>query len=163
MSEGAAKAAGAAAIDLGALLETYQQSCEIYRFMEIELLSMEAGVFRVKTPLSKATGNHVNIMHASMLFATAEILGGMVATKYLARPEKFQPVVRDFKIAYLKPAFTAVTAEAQFTVEQGAAMNAALDETGKFDFTLPAVVTDANGTTIAETTGAYAIRNFMGG
>ncbi|MEL6978122.1 MAG: PaaI family thioesterase [Pseudomonadota bacterium] len=150
-------------IDLGAALEIVKQSCAVYRFMEIELLAMEEGVFRVRTPLTSNTANHVNIMHASMLFATAEILGGLVAMRHVAKPETFQPVVREVKISYLKPAFSAATAEARFTAEEAAEMNAQLDASGKFDFDLMARVTDERGETVAETLGAYAIRNFAGG
>jgi hypothetical protein len=41
-------------------------------------------------------------------------------------------------------------------------MNAKLEETGKYDFQQKAVLTDENGTVVAETLGSYALRNFLG-
>ena len=134
----------------------------IYDFLGLEVVSMEGGVFRARVPLNENTGNHVNIMHAGVLFAVGEVLGGLVAIKHVEKPEKFQPVVRSLKIDFKAPAMTAITAEAHFSAAQAAEMNAKLDETGKYDFELPATLKDENGTVVAETLGAYAIRNFFG-
>ena len=139
-----------------------KESCPIYGFLGLEVLQAEGGVFKARMPLNKDTSNHVNIMHASVLFALGEMLGGLVAAKHLAKPEKYQPVVRGLKIDFKAPALTAITAEASFSEAQAVEMNAKLDETGKFDFILKASLTDANGTVVAETEGDYAIRNFLG-
>ncbi|GIR10364.1 MAG: hypothetical protein CM15mP21_6260 [Hyphomicrobiales bacterium] len=42
---------------------------------------------------------------------------------HLARPEKFQPVVRDLKIEFKAPAFSSVTAETKFSQAQADEMN----------------------------------------
>lgn len=149
--------------NLDQLLDGYKNSCDIYRYIDLRLLSNENGVFRCKVPLSKQTKNHVNMMHASVLFAIGELLGGMVCSQHIAKPEKFQPVVRDFKVDFRAPAFTDVTAEAFFDAAQAEEMNKQLEKNGRFDFPLAAKLTDDNGQLVAETLGSYAIRNFMGG
>jgi hypothetical protein len=55
-----------------------------------------------------------------------------------------------------------ITATAYFSAEQAAEMNAKLEATGKYDFQQKAVLIDENGTTVAETLGSYALRNFLG-
>ena len=68
---------------------------------------------------------------------------------HLARPEKFQPVVRDLKIEFKAPAFSSVTAEAQFSQAQADEMNDTLDKKGRFDFTLVADLKDENEKLVA--------------
>ena len=87
---------------------------------------------------------------------------GIITARYLDNPRKFQPVVRDLKIDFKAPAMTDIVATAYFSVEQAVEMNAKLEETGRYDFQQKAVLTDANGTVVAETLGSYALRNFMG-
>ena len=53
-------------------------------------------------------------------------------------------------------------AEAHFDASQALEMNAKLEETGKYDFQLKAVLSDSNGSVVAETWGSYALRNFLG-
>ena len=89
-------------------------------------------------------------------------MGGLITARYLDNPRKFQPVVRDLKIDFKAPAMTDITATAYFSAEQGLEMNSKLEETGRYDFQQKAVLTDTNGTVVAETLGSYALRNFMG-
>jgi acyl-coenzyme A thioesterase PaaI-like protein len=101
-------------------------------------------------------------MHAGVLFSLGEFLGGLITARYLDNPRKFQPVVRDLKIDFKAPAMTDITATAYFSADQALEMNAKLEETGRYDFQQKAVLTDTNGTVVAETLGSYALRNFMG-
>jgi hypothetical protein len=102
------------------------------------------------------------MMHAAFLFLGGEFLGGLVPMRHLKHPEKFQPVVRDLKIDFKAPALTSVTAQAHFSQAQADEMNQKLEETGRFDFTLLAELTDEAGTLVAQTMANYALRNFSG-
>ena len=119
-------------------------------------------VFKAKVKLTAETQNHVKMMHAAYLFAVGEFLGGLVPMRYLAKPDKFQPVVRDLKIDFKAPAMSSVTAETAFSKAQANEMNDALEKDGRYDFTLVAELKDENGTLVAQTTTNYAIRNFLG-
>ena len=130
--------------------------------MGLSVLEAENGVFKATIPNSKEAGNHIGIMHAGVLFSLGEFLGGLITARYLDNPRKFQPVVRDLKIDFKAPAMTDITATAYFSAEQALEMNAKLEETGRYDFQQKAVLTDTNGTVVAETLGSYALRNFMG-
>ena len=57
---------------------------------------------------------------------------------------------------------TDITATAYLGADQALEMNAKLEETGRYDFQQKAVLTDTNGTVVAETLGSYALRNFTG-
>lgn len=149
-------------MDLVAFEAGAKKNCPIYEFLGLTVLEAENGVFKASIPNSKDSGNHIGIMHAGVLFSLGEFLGGLITARYLDNPRKFQPVVRDLKIDFKAPAMTDITATAYFNAEQGLEMNAKLEETGRYDFQQKAVLTDANGTVVAETLGSYALRNFMG-
>ena len=149
-------------MDLVAFEAGAKKNCPIYEFLGLSVLEAENGVFKATIPNSKEAGNHIGIMHAGVLFSLGEFLGGLITARYLDNPRKFQPVVRDLKIDFKAPAMTDITATAHFSAEQALEMNAKLEETGRYDFQQKAVLTDTNGTVVAETLGSYALRNFMG-
>ena len=149
-------------MDLVAFEAGAKKNCPIYEFLGLSVLEAENGVFKETIPNSKEAGNHIGIMHAGVLFSLGEFLGGLITARYLDNPRKFQPVVRDLKIDFKAPAMTDITATAYFSAEQALEMNAKLEETGRYDFQQKAVLTDTNGTVVAETLGSYALRNFMG-
>ena len=149
-------------MDLVAFEAGAKKNCPIYEFLGLTVLEAENGVFKAAIPNSKAAGNHIGIMHAGVLFSLGEFLGGLITARYLDNPRKFQPVVRDLKIDFKAPAMTDITATAYFGADQALEMNAKLEETGRYDFQQKAVLTDTNGTVVAETLGSYALRNFMG-
>ena len=149
-------------MDLVAFEAGAKKNCPIYEFLGLSVLEAENGVFKATIPNSKEAGNHIGIMHAGVLFSLGEFLGGLITARYLDNPRKFQPVVRDLKIDFKAPAMTDIMATAYFSAEQALEMNAKLEETGRYDFQQKAVLTDTNGTVVAETLGSYALRNFMG-
>ena len=139
-----------------------RELCPIYRFIGLETVSVDKNIYKCFTPLGENNKNHIGIMHAGVLFSLGEFLGGLITARYLDNPRKFQPVVRDLKIDFKAPAMTDITATAYFAADQALEMNAKLEETGWYDFQQKAVLTDTNGTVVAETLGSYALRNFMG-
>ncbi|MEP0201572.1 MAG: PaaI family thioesterase [Halioglobus sp.] len=140
----------------------YKKSCPLYDFFGLKVLELSDESFKVSMPLNDSTCNHVGMIHAGVLFAAGEILGGMVVSQHLADPVRFQPVVRDLKIEFLKPALTEITASAHFDSEMAKAMNQELAESGRFDFVLEAQLKDTNNQVVAKTTANYALRNFLG-
>ena len=146
--------------DLEALGAQYKKLCQIYDYIDLRITSMADGVFQCQVPLNDKTGNHLKIMHASVLFAIGEVLGGMVHHKYVADPARFQPVVRDLKIDFKAPAMSTITAAAMFDEGTAVEMNKQLEATGRYDYALAATLTDTHGQVVAETLGHYAIRDF---
>ena len=149
-------------IDLNKMAADIRAKYSVYGNAHLEILEAN-GTFKVRMSLRPETENHLKMMHAAYLFAGGEFLGGLVPMVHLAKPQKFQPVVRDLKIDFKAPAFSSVTAETQFSQAQADEMNKTLDEKGRFDFTLVADLKDENAKLIAQTTTNYVIRNFLGG
>lgn len=148
-------------MDFKKMAAEIRSNYSIYANAHLEILEAHE-TFKIRMSLGPETENHLKMMHAAYLFAGGEFLGGLVPMVHLAKPEKFQPVVRDLKIEFKAPAFSAVTAETQFSQTQADEMNAALDKESRFDFTLLAELKDENETLVAQTTTNYAIRNFLG-
>ena len=148
-------------MDIDKLSASIREKYALYRNADLQILQADE-VFKAKVKLTAETQNHVKMMHAAYLFAVGEFLGGLVPMRYLAKPDKFQPVVRDLKIDFKAPGMSSVTAQTAFSQAQANEMNDALEKDGRYDFTLVAELKDENGTLVAQTTTNYAIRNFLG-
>lgn len=124
--------------------------------MGVEAVEVRPGYAASKVPV-EGNGNHFGVMYAGVLFTVAEILGGALAIASFDTAKYF-PLVKDLHIFFRKPAATDVTAAATLSEEEIARITAEADAKGKSDFTLKAVVTDANGVVVAETEGLYQLR-----
>lgn len=145
------------------LKQHYQQAardaCPIYTFLDLQVESIEGGIYRSRMPLNDNTKNHVNIFHAGPMWMTAEYLGGLIATHNLDDP-KYQPVIAGLNITFLRPAMTDITAETEFSPADALAMKTALEATGRFSYTLHIVIKDTAGKVVAEAEGQYVVKDF---
>jgi hypothetical protein len=87
----------------------------------------------------------------------AEILGGIIALSTFDS-SKYFPLVKNVDIAFVGMARSELRAQASLDDETIARIEAEAAERGKSDFTLEAVVTDADGKTVATTRGLYQLR-----
>ncbi|MDE0876010.1 MAG: YiiD C-terminal domain-containing protein [Porticoccaceae bacterium] len=145
------------------LKQHYQQAardaCPIYTFLDLQVESIEGGIYRSRMPLNDNTKNHVNIFHAGPMWMTAEYLGGLIATHNLDDP-KYQPVIAGLNITFLRPAMTDITAETEFSPADALTMKTALESTGRFSYTLHIVIKDTTGKVVAEADGQYVVKDF---
>ena len=145
------------------LKQHYQQAardtCPIYTFLDLQVESIEGGIYRSRTPLSNNIKNHVNIIHAGPIWMTAEYLGGLIAAHNLDNP-KYQPVIAGLNIKFMRPAMTDITAETEFTADDVKTMKAGLEASGRYDFTIHIVVKDTSGKVVAEADGDYVVKDF---
>ena len=145
------------------LKKHYQQAardaCPIYTFLDLQVESIEDGIYSARTPLNNNTKNHVNIFHAGPMWMTAEYLGGLIAAHNLDDP-KYQPVIAGLNIKFLRPAMTDITAETEFSPADASAMKDALEATGRFAYKLHVVIKDTAGKVVAEADGDYLIKDF---
>ena len=141
-------------------LETWvKTSVPCYEYMDLSIDSVDDGVFRVSVPLTDNTKNHVKMVHALFQFSAAEFLGGLIVLTTRSS-EKFIPVLRNMQIEYSIPAYTDITAEALFSDEQVAEMNAAMQKDGRYDFELKVSIKNIEGEIVAKTHANYAVRIF---
>jgi acyl-coenzyme A thioesterase PaaI-like protein len=116
---------------------------------------VEAGPgFAATTVPAEGNGNHFGVIYAGVLFTVAEVLGGIIPLITFDR-SKYFPLVKNLDVQFVAMAKSDVRAEATLDDETIARVEA---ERGKADFTLEAVVTDADGQTVATTRGLYQLR-----
>ncbi len=113
--------------------------------------------YAVATVPADGNGNHFGVVYAGVEFTVAEILGGVIAVSTFDSARYF-PLVKNLDIAFVGMARSQLRAEARLDDETIARVEAEAAERGKADFTLDAVVTDADGQTVATTRGRYQLR-----
>ena len=126
--------------------------------MGVKVVEARPGFAATTVPV-KGNGNHFGVIYAGVLFTVAEILGGIIPL-ITFDTAKYFPLVKNLDIQFIAMAKSDVRAQASLDDETIARVEAEAAERGKADFTLEAVVTDADGQTVATTRGLYQLRAF---
>ena len=124
--------------------------------MGVKVVEARPG-FAATTVPAEGNGNHFGVIYAGVLFTVAEVLGGIIPL-ITFDTAKYFPLVKTLDIQFVAMAKSDVRAEASLDDEEIARIEAEAGERGKSDFTLEAVVTDADGKTVATTRGLYQLR-----
>jgi thioesterase domain-containing protein len=124
--------------------------------MGVKVVEARPG-FAATTVPAEGNGNHFGVIYASVLFTVAEVLGGIIPL-ITFDTAKYFPLVKNLDIQFVAMAKSDVRAEASPDDETIARVEAEAAQRGKADFTLEAVVTDADGQTVATTRGLYQLR-----
>jgi acyl-coenzyme A thioesterase PaaI-like protein len=124
--------------------------------MGVQVVEARPG-FAATTVPAEGNGNHFGVIYAGVLFTVAEVLGGIIPLITFDR-SKYFPLVKNLDIQFVAMAKSGVRAEATLDDETIARVEAEAAERGKADFTLEAVVTDADGQIVATTRGLYQLR-----
>jgi acyl-coenzyme A thioesterase PaaI-like protein len=127
---------------LGSTIPTAQQ-------MGVRVVDARRGYAAATVPL-EGNGNHFGVIYAGVQFTVAEILGGIIALSTFDSAKYF-PLVKNVDIKFVGMARSELRAQASLDDETIARVEAEAAERGKADFTLDAVVTDADGQTVATT------------
>lgn len=148
------------ATDSGQFVEMMNAAMEhtipIAHKMGIRVLEAGRGHAVAMVP-AEGNGNHFGVVYAGVEFTVAEILGGIIALSTFDAAKYF-PLVKSLDIAFVGMARSDLRAEARLDDATIARVQAEVDERGKADFPLDAVVTDADGQTVATTRGLYQLR-----
>jgi acyl-coenzyme A thioesterase PaaI-like protein len=148
--------------DAGRLVEMMNGALEstipIAHRMGVRVVEARRG-FAAATVPAEGNGNHFGVIYAGVQFTVAEILGGIVAMSTFDTAKYF-PLVKNVDIKFVGMARSELRAEAALDDETIARVEAEAAEKGKADFTLEAVVTDADGQTVSSTRGLYQLRAF---
>ena len=124
--------------------------------MGIQVVEARRGFAATTVPV-EGNGNHFGVIYAGVQFTVAEILGGIIALSTFDSAKYF-PLVKNIDISFVGMARSELRAEASLDDETIARIEAETAERGKSDFNLEAVVTDADGQTVATTRGLYQLR-----
>ena len=124
--------------------------------MGVKVVEARPG-FAATTVPAEGNGNHFGVIYAGVLFTVAEVLGGIIPL-ITFDTTKYFPLVKNLDIQFVAMAKSDVRAEATLDDQTIARVETEAAERGKADFTLEAVVTDADGQTVATTRGLYQLR-----
>jgi len=124
--------------------------------MGVQVVEARPGFAATIVP-AEGNGNHFGVIYAGVLFTVAEVLGGIIPLITFDR-SKYFPLVKNLDIQFVAMAKSDVRAEASLDDATIARVEAEAAQRGKADFTLEAVVTDADGQTVATTRGLYQLR-----
>ena len=133
-----------------------ESSIPIAHKMGVKVVEARPGFAATSVP-AEGNGNHFGVIYAGVLFTVAEVLGGIIPLITFDR-SKYFPLVKNLDIQFVAMAKSDVRAEATLDDQTIARVEAEAAERGKADFTLEAVVTDADGQTVATTRGLYQLR-----
>jgi thioesterase domain-containing protein len=124
--------------------------------MGVKVVEARPGFAATSVP-AEGNGNHFGVIYAGVLFTVAEVLGGIIPLITFDQTKYF-PLVKNLDIQFVAMAKSDVRAEATLDDQTIARVETEAAERGKADFTLEAVVTDADGQTVATTRGLYQLR-----
>ncbi|ORB16599.1 thioesterase [Mycobacterium noviomagense] len=124
--------------------------------MGVRVVEARRGYAAVTVP-AEGNGNHFGVVYAGVQFTVAEMLGGVIALSTFDNAKYF-PLVKNVDIKFVGMARSQLRAEASLDEETISRVETEADERGKADFTLEAVVTDADGKTVATARGLYQLR-----
>jgi acyl-coenzyme A thioesterase PaaI-like protein len=133
-----------------------RQTIPIAHKMGIQIAEAGRGYAAATAPF-EGNGNHFGVVYAGVEFTVAEVLGGIIALSTFDTAKYF-PLVKNLDIAFVGMARSQLRAEARLDDATIARVEAEAAERGKADFTLEAVVKDADGQTVATTRGLYQLR-----
>lgn len=103
--------------------------------------------------------NHFGVTYAGSLYSVAEMLGGALSLASFDL-DGMVPVVKASSIRFRRPAVGVIRAEVSLSDAEIARVQADARATGKGEFELEAVLTDASGEVVATAVGTYQIRRF---
>ncbi|WP_052187283.1 DUF4442 domain-containing protein [Sphingopyxis sp. LC81] len=132
----------------------------IYEHAGLTVESARDGIYRVRLPLNRENGNHMNTVHAALQWAAAEVLGGLVvmAVFGLEQLDKMYGAVQSVSIDFQRPARSAIVAEALFDEREARRIEQMMGDGQDATFRLHAVVRDEGGATVAVTEAVYVVR-----
>jgi len=132
----------------------------IYQHAGLAVESVRDGIYRVRLPLNRENGNHMNTVHAALQWAAAEVLGGLVvmAVFGLEQLDKMYGAVQSVSIDFQRPARSSIVAEALFGEREARQIKQMIRDGQDATFRLNAVVRDESGATVAVTEAAYIVR-----
>jgi thioesterase domain-containing protein len=135
-------------------------SVPILEAMGIRVVEARPGFASAELP-PEPNVNHFGVTYAGSLFSVAEMLGGvltLVTFDLEGELAGFVPLVKESTIRFRRPAQGVVRASASLADEEVARVRSDALASGKGEFVLEAVLTDAQGEVVASTLGTYQVR-----
>lgn len=135
-------------------------SVPILEAMGIRVVEARPGFAAAELPPGPNV-NHFGVTYAGSLFSVAEMLGGvlsLVTFDLEGELAGFVPIVKESTIRFRRPALGVVRAAVALPDHEVARVRREALASGRGEFVLEAVLTDAQGEVVASTTGTYQVR-----
>lgn len=147
-------------ISTQAIQDLWWQFAPLYKHIGLTVESAQDGVYRCRVPFTPQNTNHLNTVHAAVQWAAAEVLGGIVVVATVAPEDLFSifGAVRSVSIEFIRPARTAIIAEAHLDAEEILQIKQRVSAREEAVFRLRAVVRSESGEVVATSDGQYVIR-----
>ena len=138
----------------------FYQYLPLYEHIGMTVESARDGIYRCRLPLDARNSNHFNTVHAALQWATAEALGGLLLVDMFGQNcfAKLFVAVKSAAIEFLRPARTAITAEAIADPKELQRIKALVDAGQEAQFSLGVRVLSADGETVARMCANYIAR-----
>jgi acyl-coenzyme A thioesterase PaaI-like protein len=130
----------------------------IYEHMDVQLEIPGDGTFGVRVPFHPAVKGHVGTVHAAFQWASAELLGGIVALATFGSLDDIFLVVREVTIRFTAPARSEITASCAFGEDRMTKLRQTIASEGEDSFALEMVIKDDAGEVVADMTADYLVR-----
>lgn len=140
--------------------DRFASSVPILAAMGVRVLEATSGRAVAELP-AEPNVNHFGVTYAGSLYSVAEMLGGVLSLATFDLEGElagFVPLVKESTIRFRRPAMGVVRATAALSDTEVARVRADALATGKGEFVLEAVLTDAQGEVVASTVGTYQVR-----
>lgn len=143
----------------------WREACPLFEQIGLEIHSTENGIYRCAVPLSVGNSNHFNTMHAAVQVAVSEVLGGVIAMSIFSPDDRSKVfgAVSSLSVDFLRPARSAVVAEAIFEDDRSAAIRATVLDGGNAKFDLQSKVYVESGEVVARSVASYVVRPWRDG
>lgn len=122
----------------------------------LKLVDSEPGYVHCLMP-AKGNENHIGSMYAGALFTLAEIPGGALWLSTFDISKTY-PIIKSFNIEYHKPALGDITFTTRLSPDEVTRISNECMDKGKSEFTLKGELRNAEGVTVATSTGIYQLR-----
>ncbi len=135
-------------------------SVPILEAMGIRVVEARRGFAAAELP-PEPNVNHFGVTYAGSLFSVAEMLGGVLSLATFDLDGELAgcvPLVKESTIRFRRPALGVVRASTSLADEEIARVRSEALASGKGEFVLEAVLTDAQGEVVASTVGTYQVR-----
>jgi acyl-coenzyme A thioesterase PaaI-like protein len=136
------------------------QHLPLYEHIGMTVESSQDGIYRCRLPLEARNSNHINTVHAALQWATAEALGGVLIIDTFGSScfAKVFVAVKSASIEFVRPARTAIIAEAIPDPQELQRIKALVDAGKEAQFSLGVTIRSADGEAVARMSANYIAR-----
>ncbi len=140
------------------IVKQIEESIPLNRALGFKVVELAPGKCSIAVEPSDLSTNHIGSFHGIVIFGIGEFASGTaLSNSMLDSVDRILIVMRDGQISYKRPARSTITATAEINnVDE---LKRRVLDGEKLDVTVPAVILDADGQTVAVASYVFALRS----